>query len=210
MKKWTARRHGFVLPLALIVMVLGIVLVSVALDIAHNQYSSTANVVDEVDLYQAALEGIEQGKIWLRDAVESQGALPEMQGTWTPTENGDSDDYFNSLLITVSGDTSRTASVFQDLRYGGASLKVYVYDLSFSGVAVGDFADGFPPRMAAVSEQAHGFSARMTSTYVTSNRGEGSTGTVPESVPVAFYMIRSIARQDQRMKIIEQVVSVSE
>ncbi len=207
MKRWTSRRRGFVLPLALIVMILGIVLVTVALDISYNQYSSTSNVVDEVDLYQAALDGSERGKSWLRETIVSDDALPDWGGSWSPPpeDPDDPEKYLEDLLVTPS-----KQPLTPEVSIADVVLKVYVYDLNYSDVSAGDFRNRFPPRMVAESEQARGFSAKMTSTYVTSNRGEGSTGTMSESVPVAFYMIRSVARQGVREKIVEQIVSVSE
>lgn len=203
------RKRGITLPMVLVVLVLGAFLVNVTFEIVGNLFSSSRNVVEDVQLYNAAVDGVEKGKVWILKVRMDDGKLPRWEATDPDGElvsgdlSGEGSERYNILIVRdMNGNPA-------DLTYsiGAIDVNVKVYDM---GYAVGpnidktDYQPGFPPRM--IFDATTGvMSEHMSSTYSGSNRGEGSTGEGGE-VDLGYYLIRSIASFEDRVKLTEEAM----
>jgi hypothetical protein len=206
--KYCSGRKAFALPLVLIVLLVGSVLVAVTFDVVMGLFSSSRHVVEDVELYNAASDGIEQGKAWLLKAIQLDAILPRWQdpdGDNRLTEgNLEDTDPGYDVLIVESSSESADLSIYRD----NISVNVKIYDMDYSAGSDLDeeYVPGFPPRLVYDAGEVEGMSARMGPTYATSNRGEGTIGSGSESVELGYYLIRSSATFEDNEKTIEEAV----
>lgn len=203
------RKEGMALPMVLVVLLLGSFLVYVTFEIVGNLFSSSRNVVEDVHLYNASIDGVEKGKVWLLQARLNDGRLPRWEasdqggGLVSGDLGGIGDDWYNILIVRDLNDNPGD----MDYSIGPVNVNVRVYDM---GYAVGpnidkdDYRPGFPPRI--IFDFTTGvMSEHMSSTYSGSNRGEGSTGEGGE-VDLGYYLIRSTASFEGRVKETEEAM----
>ena len=219
----SGRRRGMALPMVLVTLLLGAVLVYVTFDVVSNLFSSSENVVNYVQLYNAAQDGIEKGKVWIFQACDDDAKLPrwESGNQLGNLVKADLDDGYDVLLVKKlndSGVTGRTYPDGKDVAYwtyssGSIEVEVKIYDMGY-GADLSDSEkkdvynewDKFPPQL--IYEASGGeTSARMTSTYSGSNRGEGSTGENGD-VNLGYYLIRSKASFEDKDKEIEEAMII--
>ena len=212
-------RRAFALPLVLIVLLVGSVLVAVTFDVVVGLFSSSRYVVEDVELYNAASDGIERGKAWLfearQEARETDGSLPRWSGNVLTASDLDPDGY-DVLLVSKSNnstfpgwnypDGSQVAHGVYTMEQMQVRIKIFDMDYSADPDLDKEYIPGFPPRLVYDAGEVEGMSARMGPTYATSNRGEGTTGSGSESVDLGYYLIRSTATFEDNEKTIEEAV----
>lgn len=203
------RSPGVALPMVLVVLLLGAFLVYVTFEIVGDLFVSSQHVVKDVELYNAAADGIEKGKVWILKARSEDGRLPDWgKDTLEAADLGGSDEDYYKVLI-VENDTPESADFL--VLHGNISVNVKIYDMDYdpgTDLDKNNYRAGFPPRLIYDAGEAEGMSARMGPTYVTSNRGEGTTGSGYESVELGYYLIRSTASFEDKEKIIEEAVII--
>lgn len=203
----TRKNRGMALPLVLIVLLLGGFLVVATLDVVGNLFSTSRRVVGEVELYNAASDGVEKGKLWIARTADNDNRLPR----WTASnaygelkeENLSSGDYDVLLVRDLSGN-------FPDIHYsiGKVQVVVEIYDMDYqvgAGIDEADYIPGMPPRMHFEADGAE-MSQSKTSSYVVSNKGLGETGASEGGTALGHYLIRSIAVFEEQEKTIEEAV----
>ncbi len=201
---YRSRSRAFALPLVLIVLLVGGALVYVTYEVVLNLFSSSRNVVEKVELYNAALDGVERAKTWIRTTTDSDGRLPRWSAGDSSGELqlsevvGSGDQYYEALLVRdIAGNTSVI-----DYSFEGIQVQVDIYDMGYSAEPGIDFREGFPPRLIYQASSGQ-MSEHMSSTYVGSNRGEGSTGAAG-GVTLGYYLIRSVASFEGKREVIDQ------
>ena len=201
MRKILGREKGFGLPLVLVVLVFGAFMVYVTFGIVENLFSTSTIVVDKVELYNAALDGVERAKAWIVEVRRTQGSLPRWEANNPYGELRSGEPYSNLLVRDPTG-------TLPDLNENGdIQVTVEIYDMDYQiGIDLDsdDYEAGFPPRMRYDYDELSS-SLHQASTYAGTNRGEGSTG-AGGGIQLGFYLIRSIATFEERQEIIEQAM----
>jgi len=222
MKNKTLKKKGFALPLVLVVLLVGALLVSLTFEIVGNLFSSSRYVVEDVEMYNAASDGVEQGKAWILNAREEDGRLPRWEATDPGGElvsgdlTGTGEDVYDVLLVRKLNSSTLPGWNYPDgsqvahgiYSQGHVQVRVRIFDMGYtvgSGVDE-EYVPGFPPRLVYDAGEVEGMSARMGPTYATSNRGEGTTGSGFESVELGYYLIRSTATFEDNEKTVEEAV----
>jgi hypothetical protein len=199
------KSRAFALPLVLIALIIGGVLVFVAYEVVLNMFATSEVVISEIELYHAALDGVEKAKTWIRTKTDEDGRLPRWSASDSSGELGTSDvggsgdEYYKVLLVEdLSGNTFPAGDVYD----GPISVEVKIYDMGYFAANGIDYVQGFPPRLIYEVETGQ-MSEHMSSTYVGSNRGEGSTGS-SGGVTLGYYLIRSEASFEGRTEVVDQ------
>ena len=195
------RRRAFALPMVLVVMILGSVLVYVTYGVVSNLFTSSRNVVEKVELYNAALDGVERAKAWIMEVRRTQGSLPRWEAN-NPYGELRSGEPYSNLLVRDSTGTLPDLNENADIQ-----VTVEIYDMDYQiGIDLDsdDYEAGFPPRMRYDYDELS-TSLHQTSTYAGTNRGEGTTG-AGGGVQLGFYLIRSTATFEDRQETIEQAM----
>jgi len=199
------KREGMALALVLVTLLVGGALIAVSLVLVENMFYTSSEITERIQLYNAAQDGIERGKEWIFETTRTEEVLPrwvcpsDLTGT-LQVGQVPGGDYSILLAMDLSGNSCNLS-----YSLGPANVTVEVYDMSYrpgSGLA-DEYVSGFPPSMRFDFDGL--FSEHMASTYSTSNRGEGSSGSV-KSVSVGVYLIRSKAEYGESEKWLEQVV----
>lgn len=191
--------------MVLVALLLGSVLVAVTYEVVNNLWSSSRNVVEKVELYNAAVEGIEKGKIWLRQTAKADGYLPSWEASNPYGEITHSDLTGGSYNILLVKDIDGNLPGI-DYTKGNINVTIEIFDMSYmigNDVQSDDYISGFPPRL--YYEYTVPTSMHQGSTYAGSNRGEGSTGS-GTAISLGYYLIRSQAQFEDRTEIVEQSV----
>jgi len=216
-------RKGMVLPIVLVMLLFGAVLVYVTFEVVNNLFVSSSNVVDDVQLYNAAQDGLEKGKVWLFQTRNDDDVLPRWEsenqlGTLVET---DLDDGYEVLLLKKLNNNSvagRTYPDGQDVAHwkysmGSVEVEVRIYDMNYDAELsdtdkkeIYEKWSNFPPRMVYDTSGGE-MSDRMGSTYAASNRAGGSIGWSGE-VNLGYYLIRSKASFEDNDKEIEEAMII--
>lgn len=209
----SGRKRGIALPMVLVTLLLGAVLVYVTFDVVSNHFSSSENVVNDVQLYNAAQDGIEKGKVWLLKARADDNKLPRSGQTTIAKSDlgGSEEDYYKVLIVEDDAGTSADFTVSEQ----NISVRVRIYDMDYSldpGMDSDDIkeiyntAKGFPPILVFDAGESEGMSTRMWQSYASSNRGEGTTGSGAEVIKLGYYLIRSTAAFEDKTKTVEEAL----
>ncbi len=203
MRKHFKNAGGFALPMVLVILVLGGVLVSVTYNIVNNLVASSTNVVEKVELYNAAVDGLEKGKIWIRGTMSADGQLPRWEADNPFGElNRDNLSGGNYDVLKVRDIDGNLPNINYSI--GQVAVTVDIYDMDWRiglDIESDDYIAGFPPRLDYTYEVA--MSLHQGSSYAGANRGEGSVGG-GGSISLGFYLIRSTATFEDKREIVEQ------
>jgi len=210
MKPILRKNPGFTLPMVLIVLILGSVLIYVTYGMVTNLFTTSSNVVEDLELYNAALDGVERGKNWILNARTTYGRLPRWEasdpsGELSPSDlSGTGEDWYSILIVQDLANNPGNMAYSK----GSIQVNVNIYDMNYvpSGVVSGDYQPGFPPKMLFSAGEA-AMSQHMGSSYASSNRGEGSVGE-DSGVTLGYYLIRSRATFEDQEQEIEQAVMI--
>ncbi len=223
MKNKTLKKKGFALPLVLVVLLVGALLVSLTFEIVGNLFSSSRYVVEDVEMYNAASDGVEQGKAWILNAREEDGRLPRWEATDPGGElvsgdlTGTGEDVYDVLLVRKLNSSTLPGWNYPDgsqvahgiYSQGHVQVRVRIFDMGYtvgSGVDKDDYETGFPPKMLYSAGEA-AMSQHMGSSYASSNRGEGSVGE-GSGVNLGYYLIRSEASFEEQTRKVDQAVII--
>lgn len=206
------RRRGIALPLALITLLVGGALIGAAFFVVTNLFFTSKGITDQERLYSAAMDGLERGKLWIRETGTREGRLPRWDAPNAQgiLESGDLAGSYNILLVMpVSGDAVTFDTPQVHYSSSGMNVNVRIYDMDYSpgGGLDSGYLPGFPPSMSEVETGIR--SESQTSSYAGSNRGEGTAGAgAGGAAQYGFYLIRSTAEFDGKSKTVEQAVIV--
>lgn len=198
-------RRAIALPLVLVVLLVGGALVTAALYMTENYYSSARQMVTGTRLYNAAVSGIEIGKAWIYENVKS-GKIPHWEdkdgdGILSSDDRPDSAAYVYEALLAKIG--MADSGVFEEITEDGIKLHIVVYDLVYEPDPDLNYERGFPPR---IRPQVDDISAVTGPSYPSANRvGSGVERTMEEG-DMAIYLIRCIATYKDRTITVEQAV----
>lgn len=195
-------RTGMALPLVLVLLVFGAVMIGAALYVVENLYSTTKQTVDHAQLYNAALTGVERGKVALWDNRS------DME-TDTLVFSG------NITSIYAQKDNGTPLGPIQFTVDSGISVQVLIFDCnyelssgSFSGLS-DEERKLLPPRFPGGSGEGTGGTSALpggTSAIIDPGRflpfGGGPGG--------RRFVIRSSASKDGKDFSIETMVVVRE
>jgi hypothetical protein len=153
------------------VLLVGTIFISAALRVTRDFAGVSRAGISDLRLYNAAVQGIEQGKAWLTRRISEDASGPRSSGPTVPI-----------LAEARENDF-------------GATLRVEIYDANFSPWN-GSFDPELPPRLPPEGYgRDESVPVVLNSDYAASGSGgfsEGAEGTEPFAAQYA-YLIRSIA-----------------
>lgn len=166
------------LPLSLVMLLFAGILVAVSMYIVENMVSVSRMKRNDELLMNAAVAGIEQGKIWL-----AATKAPPRRGATAVTQSDLSSRIIGPLLARNGSNIGTGSDKLEGVAFEFAVYDVTVVkDETFPPPIVLDFADGAPP--------------------IKRNPPPKGMGEEPYR-----YLIKSIASLEGREKIIEQLVA---
>lgn len=177
------RRNGVALPLSLVMLLVAGILVGVSMYIVENMVSVSMMKSRDELLMNAALAGIERGKIWLTESVRTTGGVPPRRGYADLSQSDLSSRIIQPLLARNGIDEALLDDEIDGVRYQFA-----VYDVNIDQtrrINIDDlvFVEGALPFKNRREEEGYGSDSYR-------------------------YLIRSIASLDDREKVIEQFIEL--
>ena len=179
------------------------VLVAACFYIVGNYYLSANQMMMGNLLYNAAVNGIEEGKGWVNSNVKS-GRFPrwvDKNGDGLLSSNDKPDDaaHVYEALIAKVGSTDR--GILNITTEYGIKICVVVYDLAYEPALDLAYEKGFPPRIRPQAEEGDDVfeseDKKWMDKYITENN-------------VGIYLIRCTATYKERTCTIEQAFTIRE
>lgn len=201
------------LPLSLVMLLVAGMLVGLALYIVENMTAVIGMKSDDELRMNAALAGIEEGKRWISDSIES-GFIPRREKYGQLVTSADmlgAESTSPPFEFLVARDRNNDKGV-RPGAVEGVAFESVIYDLTYDVATGVTFAAEMPLNMKIPPnfEDLEGGSLIQTQSYASSNRGLGSGGVFDSTGEYGFYVIRSTARLNGIEKVIEQGVRMRE
>lgn len=201
------------LPLSLVMLLVAGMLVGLALYIVENMTAVIGMKSDDELRMNAALAGIEEGKRWISDSIES-GFIPRREKYGQLVTSADmvgAESTNPPFEFLVARDRNNDKGV-RPGAVEGVAFESVIYDLTYDVATGVTFAAEMPLNMKIPPnfEDLEGGSLIQTQSYASSNRGLGSGGVFDSTGEYGFYVIRSTARLNGIEKVIEQGVRMRE
>ncbi len=201
------------LPLSLVMLLVSGMLVGLALYIVENMTAVIGMKSDDELRMNAALAGIEEGKRWISDSIES-GFIPRREKYGQLVTSADmlgAESTSPPFEFLVARDRNNDKGV-RPGAVEGVAFESVIYDLTYDVATGVTFAAEMPLNMKIPPnfEDLEGGSLIQTQSYASSNRGLGSGGIFDSTGEYGFYVIRSTARLNGIEKVIEQGVRMRE
>jgi len=173
------KRRGLALGMVLVTLLVGGAFVAVAFLVVNNLFFSSQSIIDRFSLYNEAQDGLEIGKSWLRNAILADDRIPRWEAPNASNILNPADvstNYEILIVKTLSGDAGEFT-----YKKGETKITVRIYDTNYTPGAglVNSYRQGFPPQgypFPAEGEE----SLHQSSSYASSNRGEGFSGSGSE------------------------------
>ena len=207
------RRRAMALPLSLVMLLVAGMLVGLALYIVENMTAVIGMKSDDELRMNAALAGIEEGKRWISDSIES-GFIPRREKYGQLVTSADmvgAESTNPPFEFLVARDRNNDKGV-RPGAVEGVAFESVIYDLTYDVATGVTFAAEMPLNMKIPPnfEDLEGGSLIQTQSYASSNRGLGSGGVFDSTGEYGFYVIRSKSRLNGIEKVIEQGVRMRE
>ncbi len=207
-------KRGMALPAALIVLLVAGMLVGLSLYLVENMSTVIRMKTDDELRMNAALAGLEEGKLWILKNYNVDNHLPKRKNNDKLVTSSDmagaqtSDPEFDFLVARNTSDIKGIVSGFVE----GASYRSVVYDLTYLVGAGVDFTAEMPMNMKEPRNLAafEGSSAFQGQSYWSMNRGGGGASPGSVASEYGFYLIRSTSTMNGIEKVIEQGVQMRE
>ncbi len=197
------RKKAMALPLTLIVLLVTGGLVGVSLYLIENMKTTTEMKIHDEARLNAALAGVERGKQWIYEKVDS-GITPSHEASGA-ISSLTADENFKELLVK---DGNSAPNPTFEFIMGDLKVEVRIYDLSYDPASTLEFERGMPPRMYITSDKT---SIKAGTSYASSNDSEGNLGAgSPEKKLWNVYLVRAEATDIKSgiSKYVEQAVSI--
>ena len=177
-------RKGMALALSLIVLLVAGMIVGVSLYLTENLAAVSMMKSKDELLMNAALAGIEQGKIWLADSFKaSKGQFPR-RGFSSLEQAHLSDPVIEPLLAKYASNAARIEGTFEDIPYLAAVYDVNIDQTRNLDLDSLSFTENSPPFRVHKDDDAY------------------------SSIDAYRYFIKSTATMDGREMTVEQFVVV--